>query len=74
MLNLLFLRGFFFLCGVAFAFQVTSPVVSDAEKQELLLLYQAFLITDSAMSEEVKKDISLLTTMLGISDEVLQGA
>lgn len=53
---------------------MASPVVSDGEKQELLLLYQAYLITDSALTEDAKKDISLLTTMLGISDEVLQGA
>mmetsp|Transcript_2117 Transcript_2117/g.8320 ORF Transcript_2117/g.8320 Transcript_2117/m.8320 type:complete len:592 (+) Transcript_2117:1180-2955(+) len=54
--------------------EVASPVVSDAEKQELLLLYQASLISDSAMTEKSKGDIDLLTTMLGISDEVMQGA
>lgn len=54
--------------------EVFAPAISANEKQEMFLLYQAFVITDGAMSEEAKEDIGLLKTMFGFSDADLGAA
>lgn len=48
--------------------KVTAPAVSLNEKQELFLLFQAFVITDGAMTDTAKEQIELLKTMFGFSD------
>lgn len=49
--------------------KVVAPAVSTGEKQELFLLFQAFVITDSGnISDSAKEQIDLLKTMFGFSD------
>jgi len=48
--------------------KVRAPAVSTGEKQELFLLFQAFVITDGTMTENAKDEIELLKTMFGFSD------
>lgn len=48
--------------------KVIAPAVSLNEKQELFLLFQAFIITDGALTDEAKGQINLLKTMFGFSD------
>lgn len=48
--------------------KVVAPAISENEKQELFLLFQAFIITDGAMSDGARGEIGLLKTMFGFSD------
>lgn len=52
--------------------KVIAPAVSDSEKQEMFLLFQADAITDGAVNEESNKSLKLLQTLLGFSDSQLE--
>jgi hypothetical protein len=52
--------------------KVNAPAVSDAEKQEMFLLFQADVITDGAVNEASAESLKLLQTMLGFSDQQLE--
>lgn len=52
--------------------KVIAPAVSLAEKQELFLLFQAYVITDGAVNEAAKEQINLLKTMFGFTDADLE--
>jgi Chloroplast envelope transporter len=47
---------------------VIAPAVSDEEKQEMFLLFQADVISDGALSGEAKESLNLLKVLLGFSD------
>jgi hypothetical protein len=52
--------------------RVIAPAVSDEEKQEMFLLFQADVITDGAMSDKAKESLNLLKILLGFSDADLE--
>lgn len=52
--------------------KVKAPAVSLSEKQELFLLFQAFVITDGAMTDQAREQIELLKMMFGFSDADLE--
>jgi hypothetical protein len=52
--------------------KVDAPAVSDVEKQEMFMLFQADVITDGAVNEESGAALKLLQTMLGFSDQQLE--
>lgn len=52
--------------------KVIAPAVSDPEKQEMFLLYQADLITDGAVNESSTESLNLLKTLLGFTDADLE--
>lgn len=55
--------------GKLLPFEVRTPTVTDAERQELYLVYQAYALgtaRSGADNEVVKEDLALLREMLGI--------
>lgn len=52
--------------------KVPAPAVSDSEKQEMYLLFQADAITDGAMNQEATENLNILKTLLGFTDADLE--
>eukprot|EP00181_Compsopogon_caeruleus_P002642 CAMPEP_0184679946 /NCGR_PEP_ID=MMETSP0312-20130426/2818_1 /TAXON_ID=31354 /ORGANISM="Compsopogon coeruleus, Strain SAG 36.94" /LENGTH=1061 /DNA_ID=CAMNT_0027129735 /DNA_START=149 /DNA_END=3334 /DNA_ORIENTATION=- len=49
--------------------ELDAPLVSESEKQELFMMYQAHLLQDGQLNEQKKEDLALVKLMLGFEGQ-----